>query len=286
MAHSWNLDTIDSISFDDFLDYLRSRGGSLFHDRLDETALYLRRIANNRRFLVEQLNHDLKNLKTFQGNNLYTPQVFMLKVEDRFLIRAAIWEAPRGRVSDEMFFYEDAHDHNFSFFTVGYHGPGYRTRIYEYDHAELIGHPDEPVRLEFLEETTLPLGKVLLFRRGRDVHIQYPPRAVSISVNVLEKLDEPRPDQYFFDLDAGRSLGKADRTPGLVLIRLASALAAEESIDLLGEIMVSHASPRIRLAAYDAVARQRGAATWERAMDDASRLVRHVAAERLRAGSR
>jgi len=285
MAISWNLETTESISFEELIDYLRSRDRTLFEDNLDEAAGYMRRIANNRLFLVEQINKDLKNLKTFQTHNLYTPQVFMLRMDKNFMVRAAMWEAPKGRVSDEMFFYEGAHDHNFSFLTVGYYGPGYRTRIYEYDHDDVIGYQGEPVKLEFLEETSLPFGKVILFRRGRDVHIQYPPQSLSISFNVLERLDEPRPDQYSFDIAAGTSLGKTDRTFGLLIIQLAAALGAEESVDLLSEIMVSHASPRIRLAAYTAVAAHRGIATWERAMDDSSRLVRHIAAEQLRAGS-
>jgi len=286
MALSWNLDIDESISFDEFLDYMRSRGASLFREGFDEAAVYMRRIANNRVFLVEQINNDLKNLKTFQAGNPFTGQVFVLRVHEHFGVRAAIWQPPKGRAADEMFLYEDAHDHNYNFLTVGYHGPGYRTRIYEYDHDDVIGYEGEPVELRFLEETTLPFGKVILFRNGRDIHTQYPPEALSISLNVLERIDEQRRDQYGFNVEARTIRGKIDQVPGLLVIRLASALAADESIELLGEIMTKHSSRRIRLAAYEAVADHRGVATWERAMDDADRLVRHVAAQRLRAGAR
>jgi hypothetical protein len=167
MAFSWNIDTSENVEFDEFVAFFTAQGPRVLEDDLDASARMMRRLANNRRFLVERLNEELAaldNLKSFQSNNLYTPQVFLLHADPSFFVRVCVWEPLRKRPGETLFFYESAHDHNFSFMTVGYHGSGYRTEIAEYDPATLLGYVDEPVPMRFLEETTLPLGKVMFFQ--------------------------------------------------------------------------------------------------------------------------
>ena len=50
------------------------------------------------------------------------------------------------------FFYHVPHDHNFSFLTVGYLGPGYWSEYYEYDYGEVVGMPGEKVDLQVHRE--------------------------------------------------------------------------------------------------------------------------------------
>ena len=53
------------------------------------------------------------------------------------------------------FFYHIPHDHNFSFLTVGYIGPGYWSDYYEYDHDSVLGAPGEEAAQPPLRRRTL-----------------------------------------------------------------------------------------------------------------------------------
>src|SRR3546814_33924 len=77
----------------------------------------------------------------------------------------------------DPFFYGKAHDHNFSFLTVGYMGPGYWSEYYEYDYANVAGYVGEKVNLRYIEKSKLDEGKVMLYRIHRDVHLQLPARS-------------------------------------------------------------------------------------------------------------
>jgi hypothetical protein len=281
MAISWNLDTTDSIDFDEFLEYFKAQGKDLLNSDLDDSALMMRRLVNNREFLTDRLNQQLTNLKTFQTANLYTPQVFLVHTESSFYIRANIWEPLKHRPGESVFFYDVPHDHNFTFLTAGYYGSGYRTRIYDYDHAKVIGYVGEPVELRFLEETTLPHGKVMLFRESIDIHTQMPPADLSISINVMKRYGQHPPDQYCFELARGEVLRKLDKLHSGIVIRLARALGNENTVDVLSNIMITHRCRRTRLQAFEAVASRKGNQIWERALADKDRLVRRVAEQNL-----
>ena len=284
MALSWNLDTADTIDFASFVEFFKAQGDALFDSQLDESALMMRRLANNREFLTERLNQELENsqsLMGFQANNVYTPQTFILSSQKAFFVRVNIWAPLQQRPGEGLFFYDTAHDHNFAFLTVGYLGSGYRTQISEYDPATLIGYTDERVALRFLEDTKLPFGKVMFFRQNLDIHTQIPPDELSISLNVLKKPTEPRSDQYFFDIAQGRSLGKADKHPVGLLIRLAGAVGNDHSVELLKRIAATDNARRTRLAAYDAIAKLSTPEIWERALEDRDELIRMTAAQHL-----
>jgi hypothetical protein len=283
MVNSWNIDTDESVEYDAFLDYFKAQGKELFEKDIDDSARMMRRLANNRRFLTTRLNQELANLKTFQTSNLYTPQVFMLYADDTFFVRANIWEPVKRRPGDSLFFYESPHDHNFSFLTVGYHGSGYRTQLYDYDYDKVIGYPGEPVELRVLEETSLPYGRVLFFQQSVDIHTQLPPDELSISVNVLKRPGEKDPDQYYFDPAKKTITGKADKLANGILISLAALVGDDNTLDVLSRLTTAHPCRRTRLAAYEAVAQRRGAGVWEQAMDDSDQLVRFIADQRLRA---
>lgn len=124
----------------------------------------------------------------------------MLHRTEHYFLRAAVWTPPAGRKGEEIFFYEDPHDHNFSLLTLGYEGPGYETVLFEYDHEKVVGDVGEAVDVRFLERTRLARGRVMFYRDSKDIHVQFPSEDFSISINVIVpnmKMNR----QYSFDMD-------------------------------------------------------------------------------------
>ncbi|WP_313244798.1 hypothetical protein [Stenotrophomonas rhizophila] len=200
MAITWDLETDASISLGELIVFLDAQGGRVLTDDLDSAAMMLRRLYNNRTFLSETLLQQLANPAAFKAMNPYTPQVFMLHRTEHYFIRAAVWTPPEGRTGEEIFFYEDPHDHNFELLTLGYEGPGYETVLYEYDHDQVVGDVGEIVDVRFLERTRLSRGRVMFYRDSKDIHVQFPSDDFSISINVVvPKMQMNR--QYSFDMD-------------------------------------------------------------------------------------
>jgi hypothetical protein len=183
----------------------------------------------------------------------------MLHGSHRFLIRANFWPAETDSVyansGPQPFFYGVPHDHNFSFLTAGYLGPGYWSDYYEYDYDRVLGSPGEPVDLQFVERTRLSEGKVLLYRAHRDVHSQLPPESLSVSLNILalSPASEFR-DQYAFDLASSRISGLLNPSALETLVRLAGTVGGPNGWDLVEDFAQRHPSDRIRFAAWRAKA--------------------------------
>ena len=196
MALSWNLDIDEPISFSNMLAHFDALGDRVLLENLDESAAVLRRLYNNRSFLGDILCSQLQDMTGFEEMNGYTPQVFILHRSDHYFVRAAVWTPPAGERSDAMFFYEDPH---FTLLTLGYLGSGYKTILFEYDYASTDGYDGEVVPTRYLEETGLPEGRVMLYRKNRDIHVQLPPDEFSVSINILAH-SGPRDRQYSFDL--------------------------------------------------------------------------------------
>ena len=145
------------------------------------------------------------------------------------------------------------HDHNFSFLTVGYFGPGYRSRYYEYDYSKVVGNIGEKPELRFVEESALYEGKMQLYRAHLDIHDQIPPESLSISLNVIQA-DEVSGwyDQFGFDLDSGEITGLINPNSAETFLRIAVGLGTQEALDLAEWFGASHPSERIRLACFEA----------------------------------
>jgi hypothetical protein len=219
----------------------------------------LKRLANNRTFLADMMIKELKERCEGQvRHNQYSAQVVMLHgSSNRYLLRANFWPAMKDSVirhsGTDPFFYGVPHDHNFSFLTVGYLGPGYWSDYYEYDYGAVVGVPGEDVDLKFIEKSKLDEGKVMLYRAHRDIHLQLPADAMSVSLNILESSHSSAfRDQYRFDV----ANGKIDAILTLMSLEPMLALAAhfggEEGLDLLTSFAVGHPSDRIRWCALRA----------------------------------
>jgi hypothetical protein len=216
----------------------------------------LKRLANNRDFLAEMAVTELKDRCTRQSlENRYSSQVIMLhRASDKFFIRANFWPSERDSLfkasGNSPFFYHVPHDHNFSFLTVGYLGPGYWSEYYEYDHDRVAGLPGEKVDLSFVEKSRLETGKVMLYRAHRDVHNQLPADEMSVSINVMHATPcLPFLNQYRFDVKTCEIVSLLNKSSTEALLALAANHEGGNARDLLEGFAAGHPCDRIRFAA-------------------------------------
>jgi hypothetical protein len=290
MALTIETRSTNTISLEDFLDHVRGTLVVEDPDSLISLAQDLRSLANNRTFLVRRLQHESMSFRTFQAANRGVPETLEIMRGDGWVLRANVWMPLHSSASENekrSKIYHDAHDHNFSFLTVGYLGPGYATTIYEYDPDRTTGIAGEPVELRFLERTTLPFGKVMLYRACRDVHSQEYPDALSISLNLIAF--DPRfmaMNQYQFDLDRRiiRGFQENEGHGRVLLCRLARLLGDRSTIPILEQLSERHPAPRIRVESRLALAAldpSSANATWRKALADPHLHVRTVAQRSL-----
>jgi hypothetical protein len=263
-------------------------------DNFASWGVALRRLANNRSFLAEMMMTELKQRCAGQlKDNQYSAQVVLLHAHHRsnFLLRANFWPSLKDSVvrhsGTDPFVYGMPHDHNFSFLTVGYLGPGYWSDYYEYDHTGVVGYPGEAVDLRFVETSRLEPGKVMLYRAHKDIHRQLPADAMSVSLNILESSQNTAfRDQYQFDLEGSRIAGIMTRTSLEPMLALTAHYGGEDGEDLLRSFAASHPSDRVRWAALKAQADAAGdlddrIAVFERGLRADSLLVGAMARQQI-----
>lgn len=257
----------------------------------DEFAAWgpaLKQLANNRAFLADIMIAELKQRCDGQvKGNQYGAPVILLHRTDTWFIRANMWPAESDTMVRQSgidpFFYHVPHDHNFSFLTVGYLGPGYWSDYYEYDYGQVTGFLGEQVDLRFIERSRLDLGKVMLYRAHQDVHLQLPADSLSVSLNIMETSPTtPFRDQYRFNLSDNSIASVMTRTSLEPMLMLAAHHGGGNGIDLLDDFAARHPSERVRWTALRAragAACDLGAriAILERGTSDPSRLVAEMA---------
>jgi hypothetical protein len=284
--------TTKAVSLQEYVEHVRAKVDLHDDESIAASAPMLRALANDRELVVRELNRRIENF--FADGAMPSAQSLLLARDDDFYVRANIWPAisdmASGRAYQDQFAYNLAHDHNFSFMTVNYLGPGYETEIYEYDYDKVQGYIGEPVDLRFLEKVRFGTGMVMLYRANRDVHVQYAPTELTITLNLMIARPEVRiRDQFFFDL-ATRTISSyppeiAASSRSLV-VRLAGHLGDDNTRQLLNDIAVQHPCRRTRLSAYEALSRRRelsSAAVWEKATEDPAPLVANAARRHLKA---
>lgn len=254
-------DDAPAIGLDELIDTLaRSTVDTRDKDGLASLGPLLARLGRNQRFLADLAIAELKDRHRRQSANTYGPQVFMLHPPDgRFVVRANFWPARDDAIvrasGAAPFFYDFAHDHNFSFLTYGYFGPGYWSDYYEYDVTHVAGVPGEKVALHPVGRQRLEPGRLMLYRARRDVHLQLPPDRLSVSLNILAQ--DPAQiwrDQYQFDVAGGRIIGCLTTAPSEALVALAVHFGGGNGIDLASDFARAHPSPRMRATAAAALA--------------------------------
>jgi hypothetical protein len=274
----------DAIGLDDLVDALeQERWDARDEDSFAAMGPWLARLGRNRRFLADLAIAELEQRFAGQRDSSYGAQVLMLRPPAaRYALRANFWPARDDAVvkagGTAPFFYDLPHDHNFSFLTTGYLGPGYWSDYYLFD-GDVAGVPGEAARLVFDECARLEPGRLLLYRAHRDVHVQRPPDSFSVSLNVLgaAPAQEWR-TQYRFDTVRDTVTQAMTTTASEALVALATRLGGDDGTALAADFARRHPHPRMRATALaalpggtlDAPALRRAA---ERAMDDASPLV-------------
>lgn len=280
------------ITVDEYIDYVRREVDVRDIESVAASASMLSALANDPELVVRELNKQVK--KEFKPGLVGSAQVILIGLGPDFYVRANIWpsraDIAAGRIYQDQFSYDVAHDHNYNFMTVGYLGPGYFTDIYEYDREKLEGRSGEPVEFRFLERTLFAGGCAMLYRACKDAHIQYPPEDLSITLNLMINEPDVRArDQYFFDMET-RTISDfpaaQDGSRRTAIVSMAGLAGNDETRQLLTDLSAQHSCRRTRLTAFEALARlmpESEASIWERACDDPERLVSKTARERLKA---
>lgn len=225
------------------------------------------RLLSNLNSDTELIRHHIERHGGIQSarSTFVTPQYFMLGRHDsRFGsigLRVNFWFPIEGGQfysrERDLYAYEMAHNHDFRFLTIGHFGPGYVTELCEVDPDSIQGVPGEKVQLKNHRTEQLSLGKVLYFEPYSDVHIQHPPKQLSISINLLLILGEKcKREQYEFDLRSSRlvgpvALGPVGRT--LSCLDFASYFADDATKELFRSFANDHPFARVRDAASRAL---------------------------------
>lgn len=280
------------IGLDDLVDALdQANFDTRDEDSFAALGPLLARLGRNRSFLAELAIDELKMRCEGQHKNAaYGAQVFLLRPPNsRYVLRANFWPAradPVMRASGPAaFFYDMPHDHNFPFLTYGYLGPGYWSDYFEYDAEALDGVPGEDARLRFVERARLEPGRLMLYRMRRDVHVQLPPDAFSVSLNILGA-DPAQPwiEQYRFDIARGTIAEGLTATGAEALLAIAAHLG--NGLDLATDLAHRHPCARMRVTALTALASalpDAAEAILRQAAGDASHYVAEHARARLAA---
>ena len=250
------------LSLDECVDRLRDTGfDPRDEDSLAHAALQLRRLGNDRAFLGDMLVSELAARHREYGRpDNYGPQCVVLSAPGAgFFLRANMWPAAQDHMlkasGGGSFSLGLPHDHNFSFLTLGYFGPGSWSDYYTYDYETVAGWSGEPVDLRFEERARLEEGKIMLYRAHRDVHLQLPADSLSVSINIMHTHGaQGWPDQYRFDVENKQVGGIVSGGASEAWLRIAVGLGGEEAIDLAHRFAARHPSDRMRLTALDALA--------------------------------
>jgi hypothetical protein len=281
----------NTVSMDEYLEHMRSKVDLRDDQSLAESASMLRALANDRELVVRELNRRIENY--LSGGVIPSAQSLLLGRDKDFYVRANIWPAisdmASGRAYQDQFAYNLAHDHNFTFMTVNYLGPGYETEIYEYDYERIQGYIGEPVDLRFLEKVRFGSGLTMLYRASRDIHVQYAPTELTITLNLMVTHPEVRiRDQFFFDLTSRTIAAYPPELAGssrVALLTLAGHIADGDTHQLLSDVAEKHPCRRTRLTAFEALALQQPddlASIWQKAAVDPEPLVANAGRRRLR----
>lgn len=232
----------------DFLDY----------ESICETAWALKALANNRKFLGEEINRHLVSFidgSPFKSNTPYS--VIFYNSRD-YAIRANIWlplsPDPVRRQHEATFFgYSGYHDHNFHLVTAGYFGPGYDSDLYEYERNDNC-LPGARVKLEHKGKIRLTVGDVITYEAFHDIHAQEPPSDVSVSLNL--RVHPPELDNrqlFFFDVEAGRIASPVSNGEErfATFVTMARHLFNENTIEPLMSLARHHPAEAVRRMAAD-----------------------------------
>ena len=244
----------DSITLEEYIDFCHSTPELAEPEVTISSAEMLKKLANNSSFLANFLAEQLKQVENYNLKTDYTPPSFYLYQCPTFSVRAVLWQSCEEMANDDeaiAYGYGVAHNHHFNFLTCGYFGPGYRTVIYRYNPDNFAGLAGEKIELDQQEDTQLSRGKLMHYQHSRDVHVQYPPESLSLSINLIFPRHPDASIQSIFDPENKTIKGYLDSLPTTsAIIKAAMLLQNNDSIELLEQIATNHLCPRTRTMAF------------------------------------
>lgn len=249
-----DLDVKETYGLDEYVAYVEDNVDLRDFDSLAESSPALRALANDRSFLLDYYYDELKALYDGRSPNMLTPQSVVLRRKRAFFIRANIWLPPNADVAHresekKLYAYDLPHDHNFDFITVGYAGKGYLTDLYRYDIGKVVGHIGERVDLEELGQERLGPGRVMAYKSNRDIHTQFEPEEISVSINLIPVHDRlVTAPQFVFDPVRSVIAGGVSDQVGsrLFLLDFFRHIHNAETLELIETISLRHPCPRTR----------------------------------------
>lgn len=290
MAIASHCNTADRIGLAEYIDYIHTSVRLRDRDAVVASSAKLQALANNSDLVADIINAGVQT--AFNDPRFQSAQTIAIAQGSGFYVRAAIWpssaDVASGRVFQNEFAFDLAHDHNYDLLTANHFGPGYATDIYEYDYDTVSGYVGESVDLRYLERRTLTQGTVLLYRANTDVHVQHPPKELTITINLMihgEGLSTR--DQYYFDVDRKEIIGYPDESKlslQVSIVEIAATVGNADTYQLLSDLAHRHPSRRVRLKAFEALARLAPSGAfqvWEEAARDGEQLVSRVARQQL-----
>jgi hypothetical protein len=170
-------------------------------EHMRELSGKLAALGSNLQNVTEPICRELLDPLQFQASNDVQPPTYSIYRDERLAVRLVVWLAEGPHTNPRSFSYYEPHDHNFDFFTTNIFGPGYKTRLFSYRYDRVKGVSAEEVKLNYAGDTILSSGKVMFYQKSKDVHIQFPPDKLSVSLNLIVQ-PGPHPNrQYEFDIE-------------------------------------------------------------------------------------
>jgi len=278
--------TNHAIEIEEFVDHCERYVDVDDADSIMAIAPMLKALSNNKSLLINHVNDYFKSPGDLEEVNTYSAQSLILAVRKKFFIRTNAWIKPGSYAGDDaweskLYAYDYAHNHNFNLLTAGYFGSGYYTDLYDFDEQGVVGYAGEPVRFEFLERVRLDRGKVLFYRKIKDIHIQLPPDDFSVSLNFMpidSKLGLT--EQFAFDIDRKTisTLVGSQVAQQVDLLKLAGCIGDSNTLDMVLHLAVRHPNQSTRLSALHAASNLSPAdaeSFWSRGLADKSEMVRN-----------
>lgn len=199
-------------------------------------------------------------------------------------LRMVFWPSPEdefyARCDNSVFYYGRPHDHNFSFLTVGYDGPGYESDYFEIAGDTSEWHPGTPVALKPVGRKRLGTGRLMFYRRHVDVHSQLPPAANSITINIMSAGTRgPRGSQFIFDSSASRVDQVMQNRFNPITFDMALCLDDDGVHEQIEHVARNHHDDYVRYYAFKSLASRGAGGHWgpdfvERAEKSGSAMIR------------
>lgn len=136
--------------------------------------------------------------------------------------------------------------------------------------------------MNYLESTSLPKGKAMIYRQSKDIHAQFPAKEYSLSINIMPATKEVlKKEQFWFDLNKKeiRSIAASLGTGRYLMLELAKQFGNSETLNIVEKISEEHQLPYVKIRAMEALAFMTNSKEeiWNKALKDNSKIIQNHA---------